>query len=114
MFRYPGSKNRLANTIMNKLFYQSMGLEKPYTYVEPFIGSGSSTLNTLCRLSHSIDCVILNDLDYTIYAVWQAIKNHSDELVDGIRKFKPSLSCFYKIHEKFQAEDYNLLLREDP
>lgn len=106
MFRYPGSKNRLANTITNKLFYQSMGLEKPYTYCEPFVGSGGSTITTLNRLSNAINCVILNDKSYPIFSVWKAIYQHHQKLIEGIRRVVPSTALFYRLHEKFQLEDY--------
>lgn len=77
--RYSGGKTKLYNkvnyiTTNNKL--------NSTIYVEPFAGGCGLALKLL--FNNNVKELILNDLDYCIYAVWFCILNQTQELIDLI------------------------------
>lgn len=66
--RYPGGKTGLAGLLTQTLELNEL---KGCTYVEPFAGGAGAALSLL--FAEKVSRVILNDLDYRIYAFWRSI-----------------------------------------
>lgn len=67
-FKYAGSKNFLISRINELLINKNYS-----TYIEPFLGSGSIFYN----INYPFSKYIINDLDFTIYLMHNAIKESS-------------------------------------
>lgn len=74
--RYPGGKRKL-------LFYTTELIAENgllgCTYVEPFAGGSGLALRLL--FNNTVQRIILNDIDRSIYAVWHSILNEPDDLI---------------------------------
>lgn len=108
IIRYPGSKAKLAGDIRDRLpaWCQCNGDTEPMfpapagtSYVEPFFGSGAMGLKLLKDIPRSVS-VWINDIDYGMYALWQAVANHTRELVQLVDEFVPATEAFYELKEK--------------
>jgi DNA adenine methylase len=77
--RYPGGKSVLYPFI--KAIIDSNGLSS-YTYVEPFAGGAGIALALL--LNDDVKEIVINDLDYCIYAFWYSVVNETERLIDLI------------------------------
>jgi len=104
VIRYPGSKAKLASTIRESmprwLRHEHVVPPAGAMYVEPFFGSGAVGLEVLEHANKSVG-VWLNDLDFGIYALWRAVLEVPDRLVEYVRDFTPTVEAF----EDFKAED---------
>ena len=104
VMRYPGSKAKLASTICELmprwLRHEHVVPPAGAMYVEPFFGSGAVGLEVLEHANKSVG-VWLNDLDFGIYALWRAVLEVPDRLVEYVRDFTPTVEAF----EDFKAED---------
>lgn len=69
--RYPGGKAFLAPEF--KDIIEQAGLRKPI-YVEPYTGGAGAAL-TLLFLG-KVSSIVINDLDYNIYAFWKSVKDY--------------------------------------
>jgi len=92
LIRYPGGKKKLSKSILPLL------IAKPsQRYVEPFFGAGGFFDKIVAQFDdHEY---FLNDLDYSICCLWNAIKDRSGELTQLIREFKPSVDKFREFKE---------------
>jgi len=77
--RYPGGKAKLASRF--RFLFSCMDNVK--TYVEPFAGGAGAALDLL--INGSVDNIILNDIDISIYSIWRAVLFDTDDLVRKIR-----------------------------
>jgi DNA adenine methylase len=104
VIRYPGSKAKLASTIRESLprwlRHEHVVPPAGAMYVEPFFGSGAVGLEVLEHANKSVG-VWLNDLDFGIYALWRAVLEVPDRLVEYVRTFTPTEEAF----EEFKAKD---------
>jgi len=73
--RYPGGKRRLTNFI--KMIYHENDLLDG-DYAEPYAGGSSVALSLL--FNEYARFIHINDLDYSVYAFWYSVLNHTDEL----------------------------------
>lgn len=73
--RYPGGKGKMAK-YFKKVFKKNSLMGG--TYVEPYTGGGSVALSLLIEKYASK--IIINDIDYSIYAFWYSVLNHTNEL----------------------------------
>lgn len=89
--RYPGGKGRLANYF--KQLFEENSL-KQGIYVEPYVGGASIALYLLIE-GHASK-VIINDIDKSIFAFWDSVLNHPNELCKLIKKTPINL----KVREK--------------
>lgn len=73
--RYPGGKSTLTNYIRVLLKENDLldGI-----YVEPFVGGAGVALSLL--YNECVSKIIINDLNYSIYAFWYSVLYHSEEL----------------------------------
>lgn len=78
--RYPGGKTKLFSFV-SKLI--DLNLPNDRVYIEPFAGGSGLAIRLL--LNQKVDRIVLNDLDYSIYCIWDLILNNSDELCEFIR-----------------------------
>lgn len=76
--RYPGGKTQLAKYVKHLLDLN----DTHETYIEPFAGGFGVALELL--FSKSIDQVVLNDYDPSIFAIWNSIINKHEEFIDLI------------------------------
>lgn len=105
MIRYPGSKEKIARLIIQRFpdalrvgaLFRSSRLE----YREPFFGAGAVGFKVLGGIAEPDYTVWINDLDYGVRCLWQAVYDVPNELAEYVRGFVPSVEVFYK----FRAED---------
>lgn len=105
LIRYPGSKAKLWKPILEAMpeevslsLWSSSG--KPWEYREPFFGAGAIGF----RVMHALDrkCKVwLNDKDYWICCLWNAVKDCPEELCRMIADFVPTPEAF----EEFKSQD---------
>ena len=74
--RYPGGKSRISSFIEDLLLLNNL---EDCTLYELYAGGAGASLNIL--LSGLCKKIVLNDLDYHIYAFWYTVLNHTEELV---------------------------------
>lgn len=85
LLRYPGGKSQLTEFVKHILDINN--LQK--TYIEPFAGGAGLALNLL--FDNSIDNIVLNDRDSSIYSLWYNTLNNIDELIYKIEKTEISV-----------------------
>jgi DNA adenine methylase len=90
LFRYPGGKTKLKSIIIGKLS-EVIGTA-PRQYREPFFGGGGVGLAML-DYPH-VNTVWINDADPGIAALWTAVVQHPDRLIECIDGFVPSVNAF--------------------
>ncbi|KAB2757954.1 DNA adenine methylase [Brucella anthropi] len=77
--RYPGGKGKLAPYVETVL--QMNGLEGGH-YAEPFAGGSAVALSLL--FSERVKHIHINDLDWAVYAFWEAATKHTEALIQKI------------------------------
>ena len=77
--RYPGGKTKLYDFISSVLSSNQMN---GCTYVEPFAGGAGLAIKLL--LKQKVERIIINDIDYAVYCVWDLIVNNSELLCEFI------------------------------
>lgn len=113
LIRYPGSKAKLAKTIIKH--FPTQIAEGPlwsdhseWEYREPFFGAGAVGFELLNRLAPSCR-VWLNDKDYGLVSLWQSVWQDFDNLSLKIRTFKPSVAAFNLFKEEDGRTDLDPL-----
>lgn len=82
-FRYPGGKNWLTPVVVEWL----SGVDRPFTFVEPFAGGASVSLAVAAE--NLADEIRLVERDPAVAAVWSVIfSGGADELARRIEEFK--------------------------
>jgi DNA adenine methylase len=90
--KWAGGKRYLVPEIKKRL-------PKHHTlYHEPFIGGGA----VLFALQPAN--AVINDLNSEIINVYKVVKNHTDELIDSLKKHKNSSKYFYDLRSKDRDE----------
>ncbi len=84
--RYPGGKTKVYNRVV-ELLKKNNRLNT--TYIEPF--AGGCGLGLLLLKNKIVDCLILNDIDKSIYSFWKAVLKYNDELCELIKNSEISL-----------------------
>ena len=101
--RYPGGKGKIA-----KFFHAIFDDNKlsDGTYVEPYAGGASVALSLL--FNEYASNIIINDIDRSIYAFWQSVLVHTDELCKRIEKAKINIKTWEEckqLQKKKKAAD---------
>jgi len=103
LIRYPGSKAKLCGPILNAMPDEIvLGLwstSHAWEYREPFFGSGAIGFRIMDSLSPRCK-VWLNDRDYWLVCLWNAVKDCPSELIALVKKFKPTASKFFEFKEQ--------------
>lgn len=97
--RYPGGKGKLLNTI--KELYKVNALQD-HIYAEPFAGGASIAIGLL--MEEFTPKVIINDIDYHIYAFWYSILNNTEEFCRLISDTSISIRMWEK--QKYIFNDF--------
>ncbi|MCG1025986.1 MULTISPECIES: DNA adenine methylase [Dehalobacter] len=79
--RYPGGKRKLAGFVKDAVIKNDI---QGGTYVEPFAGGASVALYLL--FNESVNQIIINDIDRSIYAFWYCVLNNTQELCSRIEQ----------------------------
>ena len=90
LFRYPGGKSKIIDTILDRL--ESLSRTSS-GYIEPFFGGGSVGVEVIKRLK--FDRYIFNDLDAGIISIWFYVLHQPESLINFVRNYKPTPSDFY-------------------
>lgn len=89
--RYPGGKGSLSpvmkNIIETNLLYDG-------TYIEPYAGGAGIALDLL--YNEYMKIVLINDLDFSIFAFWYSVLNNPNELCKMIREIKVDVKNWKK------------------
>ena len=97
--RYPGSKRWLAPFVRQILQANDL---LGGTYVEPYAGGAGIALELL--FSQSVEQIIINDADRAVWAFWNAVLNHTDELCRLVRDTPINITSW----------DYQKRVQQDP
>lgn len=105
--RYPGGKTSIWPMISQII--RDNGLDRGH-YAEPYAGGGGLALSLLFRgFVHEIH---LNDIDRSIWTLWDSILNHTDAFIDRIENTPITLDEWHiqrNIQEnKGEASDFDL------
>lgn len=101
LIRYPGSKAKIANQI-RKFFPDDINLplwSRRATYAEPFFGAGAVGLGVLDNIWPKAQ-VHLNDKDYWLVCLWNAVWRTPDELIEHVQGFRPTSEQFYEFKSR--------------
>lgn len=77
--RYPGGKGKLSGYFEDII---SANRLENGTYIEPFAGGAGIAVALLLR--KKVSKIVINDADRSIYAFWECVRTHSDELINSI------------------------------
>lgn len=98
--RYPGGKSKISPFIEDIILINN--LDNCVLY-ELYAGGAGASLNIL--LAGLCDKIVLNDLDFHLYAFWYSVLNHTEELNRRIKNSKIDISNWSK--QKHIYENYN-------
>lgn len=90
LIRYPGSKDKHIKFLAP---YLAAGCNNR-TIVEPFAGTASVTFYMLKNAM--VDKYTINDIDTSVAAMWQVVKNNPKNLISRIQKYIPKVDDFYE------------------
>lgn len=102
ILRYPGAKERLWKQLRRYMPIWSTGplfVPKCVEYREPFFGSGKVGKYFIQSIRNRDSRIWLNDKNWGIACLWNAVCQCPDGLIDQIRSFKPSPEAFYEFQE---------------
>ena len=94
ILRYPGGKSSLSKFVSHLLTINH--LDKGI-YCEPFSGGAGISIDLL--LSDTVKSIILNDLDISIFSVWNAVLNETEQLIDSIINTPVTIEEWHKQRE---------------
>jgi DNA adenine methylase len=103
--RYPGGKSRLSDFMEDLILLNNL---ENQTIYEMYAGGAGASLNLL--FAGITSNIVLNDLDYHIYAFWYSILNHTNEFIQLIENTEVNLVSWNNqklIHESYN--DYSIL-----
>lgn len=100
ILRYPGGKAKIAHHILNHL-----NKDKTDLLVSPYCGGAGAELSLL----HAgiVKELILNDVDFGIYSLFQMIKTFPDALVMEIRTHTPTHQEFIRARNLIKSGYHN-------
>lgn len=103
--RYPGGKTILYDKVKKII---GKNIEKNCTYIEPFAGGCGLALKLL--FNEDVGNIIINDYDYAIFCIWDAILNNTQEFISNIKNIEVTLDEWKKQHEIYEnKEEYSNL-----
>lgn len=88
--RYPGGKTQLSTYVNHLLKINKV----TNTYIEPFAGGFGVGLDLL--IDGSVENVVINDLDPSIYSVWYYILNEPSKFISKIEDVPITMEEWYK------------------
>lgn len=100
--RYPGGKTQLAKYIKHLVELNNT----TETYIEPFAGGFGVALELL--FSHTVEHIVLNDYDPSIFSIWYSIINRHEEFVELLKNTPVT------INEWHQQRNMHMLFKNNP
>lgn len=103
--RYPGGKTKFAPYIESVIVENDLvGCD----YYEPYAGGAGVALSLLFK--GICNSILINDADYAVYAFWNAVVNHNDELIKLIETTPINMDVWHDQKEVLQdPSGYSLL-----
>lgn len=98
--RYPGGKASLADFFESAI--NALGLDKP-TYVEPYAGGAGAGLALLYK--GVVGRVVINDLDPSIYALWDSMLNRTDDFLRRLEGAPLTVDEWLRQREVYRRRD---------
>ncbi|MCI2185072.1 DNA adenine methylase [Bifidobacterium tibiigranuli] len=98
-FRYPGGKSKIFPLVHDII--ADSGLTG-CTYAEAFCGGAGLAIKLL--LKGDVNEVILNDIDPSVFSMWDMVLHHSEELIDFIKVVPLTISEWDHQHDIFSTE----------
>lgn len=98
--RYPGGKAPLADFFESAI--DALGLSKP-TYVEPYAGGAGAGLALLYK--GVVGCVVINDLDRSIFTVWESMLHRTDEFLQRLEDTPLTVDEWLRQREVYRQRD---------
>jgi len=89
LIRYPGSKDKHLKLLAPFLTEAS----ETRTVYEPFAGTAAVTFYLLKQ--RMVDYYVINDVDTSMIALWQTVKNEPEKLVRKVKSYTPKVDDFY-------------------
>lgn len=96
--RYPGGKSKLSPLL--RYIIENRVENNITTYVEPFAGGAGVALDLL--FSETVDNIIINDYDKSIYSFWRAVIESPNKFIKTIQERPVTIEEWYR-----QKEIYN-------
>lgn len=87
--RYPGGKYKLYKYVAELVKYNGC-----QTYIEPFCGGAAIALELL--FDGTVNNIIINDYDYTIFCFWESILHRTEEFVQLIENTEVTLEEWHR------------------
>lgn len=103
LIRYPGSKDRHANFLLDHI---PIGVN----ICEPFCGTAGITFAHILRGGEPR--VWLNDLDHGMSSLWGTVMETPDKLCRLVQMFQPDAAAFYEYKEFSPEEDLHAAFRK--
>ena len=97
--RYPGGKYKLYRYISELVRKNNCS-----TYIEPFCGGAAIALELL--FSKTVNQIVINDYDYTIFCFWDSLLNRTDEFIYLIETTDVNIIEWHK--QKTVRENMNM------
>lgn len=103
--RYPGGKSKLSDFMEDLILLNN---QEDSVLYEMYAGGAGASLNLL--FSGMVSEIVLNDLDYHIYAFWYSILNRTEEFINMIESTSVDMNS-WKIQKEIylSVEDYDIL-----
>lgn len=98
VLRYPGGKTQMTAYV--EYIIKKQHLSSPI-YCEPF--SGGAGVSIALLLSNTVDTIILNDYDPSIYSVWYAVLNEPQRLSETILNIPITIDEWYRQKDIYTA-----------
>lgn len=101
--RYPGGKGKLAPYISNVINSNNFN---SYCYVEPYAGGAGVAIQLL--LTNTVPKIIINDLDFHIFAFWHSVLHETVALCKLIENISVDMESWHAqkaIHDGYEKHD---------
>ncbi len=104
--RYPGGKTAYAPMLRQIIKDNNL---RHCDYIEPFAGGGGAAISLL--LSGDVGRIWLNDFDYSIFAFWKAILDHTEAFIQLLRSKRISIAEWKRQREVYHSGSVDILSR---
>lgn len=104
--RYPGGKSQFYDCVVKIIVENNLN---NITYIEPFAGGAGVAMRLL--IEGLVDSIVINDLDYAIFAFWYTVLNDTDWLIESIERCDINIET-WKIQKKIYLNPKEHSLKE--
>lgn len=104
--RYPGGKGQIYPYVLSLLEQSNL---IGCTYIEPYAGGAAIAIRLL--VEKKVSKIIINDYDRSIFAVWYAILNNTDEFISLINESQINVDN-WRLQKEIQKNKQDVSLLE--